>query len=120
MPMNKLADEVALHQSTLTRVVEKLEEKGFVARARPGDNQRVVNVALTDSGRALFLQIEAASTQMIAQIVALVNPAERAAVVRGLEVLCDLLDPQNSRVQKIIAGCRCGEMAAAAPREIEP
>ena len=46
MTMNKLADEVALHQSTLTRVVEKLEEKKLVVRKRPQDNQRVVEVTL--------------------------------------------------------------------------
>ena len=43
LPMNRLADEVALHQSTLTRVVEKLEAKGLVVRERPAENQRVVD-----------------------------------------------------------------------------
>jgi DNA-binding MarR family transcriptional regulator len=123
LPMNKLADEVALHQSTLTRVVEKLEEKGLVARARPANNQRVVQVSLTDSGRDLFTQIDATSNQMIAQIIALVDPIERPGAVRGLEVLCDLLDPQNVKVQQIIAGCCCGDLpqiqAAGSPLEVE-
>lgn len=120
LPMNKLAEEIALHQSTLTRVVEKLEQKGLVARVRPAADQRVVNVCLTDSGRSLFAQIDAASNQRIAQIVALVEPAEREAVVRGLEVLCDLLDPQNTRAQQLIAGCCCADAAPASPREVAP
>lgn len=119
LPMKKLADEVALHQSTLTRVVEKLEEKGLVSRVRPADNQRVVNVCLTDSGRDLFIQIDAASNHMIEQIITLVDPIERAGAVRGLEVLCDLLDPQNAKVQQIITGCCCRDIAAGTPSEVE-
>ena len=108
VPMNKLADEVALHQSTLTRVVEKLEEKELVTRSRPADNQRVVEVALTERGKSLYARIDAASTQMIENILELVTSEERAAAVRGLEVLSDLLDPQNGKVQQIIEGCSCG------------
>ena len=120
LPMKRLADEVALHHSTLTRVVEKLEEKGLVARARPPSNQRVVIISLTDGGRALFAQIDAASNQMIARIIALIDPAERNSAVRGLEVLCDLLNPQNATAQQIIGGCCCGETEGGSPPDAEP
>ncbi len=119
LPMHKLADEVALHQSTLTRVVEKLEQKGFVARVRPADNQRVVNVCITDSGKTLFAQIDAASNEMIAKIIALVDPLEREGAVRGLEILCDLLDPQNFRAQQIITGCCCADTVHSTHQEDE-
>ncbi len=109
MPMNKLADEVAIHQSTLTRVVEKLEEKNLVTRRRPANNQRTVEVALTEQGRTLFTQIDAASTQMIGNMLAMVASEERAGAVRGLEVLCDLLDPENALVKQIVEGCCCAD-----------
>jgi DNA-binding MarR family transcriptional regulator len=113
--MNRLADEVALHQSTLTRVVEKLEDRKLVVRERPVDDQRVVNVRLTDDGKNQYSQIDAASNHMIARVFALVDPAERAGAVRGLEVLCDLLDPRNARAQQIITGdCRCDDPQAPA------
>jgi len=112
--MNQLANEVALHQSTLTRVVEKLEQKGLVARSRPTGNQRVVEVVLTDAGRALYEKIDAASTQMIGNMLGLVTDEERPSVVRGLEVLCDLLDPQNDMVPQIIDGCCCSDETLAA------
>jgi len=109
MPMNKLADEVALHQSTLTRVVEKLEEKALVKRSRPVDNQRTVEVALTKGGETLYAQIEHSSTRMIGNMLSLVAAEERGGAVRGLEVLCDLLDPENEMVQQIIEGCCCSD-----------
>ena len=109
MQMNKLADEVALHQSTLTRVVEKLEEKALVTRSRPVDNQRTVEVALTKGGETLYAQIENASTRMIGNMLSLVAAGERAGAVRGLEVLCDLLDPENALVKQIVEGCCCAD-----------
>ena len=101
LPMNRLADEVAVHQSTLTRVVEKLEVKDLVTRTRPANNQRTVEVALTEEGKTLFTQIDAASTQMIGNMLTLVAAEERAGAVRGLEILCDLLDPENAMVQQM-------------------
>jgi len=109
LAMKRLADEVALHQSTLTRVVEKLEEKKLVTRCRPPHNQRVVKVELTDAGKDLYIQLDGASNHMIGQILALVPAHERTSVVRGLELLCELLEPQNAAVQELITGCRCND-----------
>jgi DNA-binding MarR family transcriptional regulator len=37
--------------SGLTRVVDGLEERGFVKRSRSGDDARVVSASLTEQGR---------------------------------------------------------------------
>jgi len=61
LSMKDLAGEVALHQSTLTRVVEKLEKQNLVQRTRKSDNQRSVEVRLTDAGKqtyAFFAQLQ--------------------------------------------------------------
>ena len=58
--MNALAAEVALHQSTLTRVVEKLEKQNFAIRTRKADNQRTVEVRITEDGQANLPIIEKA------------------------------------------------------------
>jgi MarR family 2-MHQ and catechol resistance regulon transcriptional repressor len=110
LPMKKLAAEVALHQSTLTRVVEKLEEKTYVVRHRPAKNQRVVEVALTENGRQVYSDISASSTQLIGRILELLPKQEWESAAHGLEVLCDLLDPQNKVVQQIISGCCCSDL----------
>jgi DNA-binding MarR family transcriptional regulator len=49
--MKSLAAEVALHQSTLTRVVEKLEKQNLVQRRRLAHNQRSVEVQITEAGK---------------------------------------------------------------------
>jgi len=107
LPMKKLADEVALHQSTLTRVVEKLERKGLVTRGRTPGNRRAVEVALTDSGRSLYSMLDATSTEVVGQVLALLPQEDQEVAVKGLELLSSLLDPRNEEVQSLIAGCCC-------------
>jgi DNA-binding MarR family transcriptional regulator len=47
--MSTLAAEVALHQSTLTRIVDKLEKQNLLTRRRKENNQRTVEVQITEA-----------------------------------------------------------------------
>ena len=108
LSMKYLAAEVALHQSTLTRVVEKLERQGLVRRTRKSDNQRSVEVDLTEAGKQTYLFLDAAGSQLISDILDLVPKERRVAVVDAMEELANLLNPNNDAFQKLLQGCRCG------------
>lgn len=49
--VGELADRMALHQSTVSNLLDKLEGEGLIARQRKSADQRVVTVVLTDSGK---------------------------------------------------------------------
>jgi len=49
--MSELAERVVLSRSNLTRLVDRLEEAGFVARERSKDDRRGAYAVLTASGR---------------------------------------------------------------------
>ena len=70
--MNALAAEVALHQSTLTRIVEKLEKQKLVRRQRMENNQRSVEVQITETGKQTHLFLEQAGEQMISELLDIV------------------------------------------------
>jgi DNA-binding MarR family transcriptional regulator len=106
--MKDLAAEVALHQSTLTRVVEKLEKQNLVRRTRKSDNQRSVEVRLTDAGKQTYELLDAAGSQMISDLLDLISPERRNAIVDAMEELADLLNPGNEEFLKLLQGCRCG------------
>ncbi len=108
LSMKDLAAEVAVHQSTLTRVVEKLEKQGLVRRTRKKDNQRSVEVQLTDAGKQTYLFLDAAGSQMISDLLDLIPKERRAAIVDAMEELANLLNPNNEAFQKLLQGCRCG------------
>jgi len=119
LSMKNLAAEVALHQSTLTRVVEKLEKQNLVVRIRKADNQRSVEVRLTDAGRQTYRFLDAAGSQMISDLLDLIPTERRAAIVDALEEVADLLNPNNEAFQKLLQGCRCG-MIGGTSTGIEP
>ena len=47
------AREICVDTGAMTRMLDRLEAKGFVIRSRSGDDRRVVNVALTKAGREI-------------------------------------------------------------------
>ncbi|MDG2534329.1 MarR family transcriptional regulator [Sphingomonas sp. HITSZ_GF] len=48
-----IADRLALESSTVTPLVKRLEAAGFVTRARNPEDERQVQVRLTERGRAM-------------------------------------------------------------------
>ena len=106
--MNALAAEVALHQSTLTRVVQKLEKQDLAHRTRKPENQRTVEVRITDKGEQTYRFLKSQSSLMISDLLNAVPKEHRQSTVEAMEVLANLLDPQNESFQKLLQSCRCG------------
>jgi DNA-binding MarR family transcriptional regulator len=52
-----LAGRLVSRAPDITRMVDKLVERGLVDRERPADNRRVVNVGITEPGLALLDEI---------------------------------------------------------------
>jgi DNA-binding MarR family transcriptional regulator len=52
--MGELAKELLLPLSTVTRIVDALEERGFAQRLPDAADGRVVRVRLTDGGRQIY------------------------------------------------------------------
>jgi len=105
--MKSLAAEVALHQSTLTRVVQKLEKQNLVRRRRPEDNQRRVEVKITEAGRQIYRFLDDAGSQMISELLDHIPKNRQIAVADAMEELAELLNPNNEVFHKLLQGCRC-------------
>lgn len=52
--LNELADRTATHQSSVSVVVRRLVDRGYVARTTADSDRRRVELALTDTGRTLL------------------------------------------------------------------
>jgi MarR family 2-MHQ and catechol resistance regulon transcriptional repressor len=57
MTYKELGERTLITKGTLTGVIERLEQKGLVARQRSGDDKRSFFIRLTPSGEALFAQV---------------------------------------------------------------
>ncbi len=52
-----LAGRLVSRAPDITRLLDKLEQRGLVARDRPADNRRVVHIGITAAGLALLHQL---------------------------------------------------------------
>jgi len=74
-----LAEQLRLDKSTVTRVVDALERKGYVERKREAEDSRALALAITASGRALYLKIHGELIDQQAELLADLDPDVRKA-----------------------------------------
>ena len=58
LPTLELAGRLVSRAPDITRLVDRLEQRGLVVRERMADNRRVVQVGITDAGVVLLKQLE--------------------------------------------------------------
>ncbi|MDP4088554.1 MAG: MarR family transcriptional regulator [Bacillota bacterium] len=63
--IQQLAKKTALSKSTLTRMLDRLEESGHIIRVFPGDDRRKVLVQLTEENRKMKSAYEKVSVNMV-------------------------------------------------------
>ena len=54
LPLGKIGDRLMLHQASVTNLVDRLEEQGFVVREPHPTDRRTTLAALTAEGRAII------------------------------------------------------------------
>lgn len=86
--LNELNDHVLLSQSSLSRMVERLEKRGLVERTTDPKDGRGVLLSLTEAGKELQREVGRSHVRDIAGIV---KPALTPAEQRELRRLTDKL-----------------------------
>ncbi|MCW3767036.1 MarR family winged helix-turn-helix transcriptional regulator [Paenarthrobacter ureafaciens] len=101
--LNEINDKVLLSQSSLSRLVDRLEKRGLVERTTAPDDGRGVLLSLTEAGRELQKSIGRDHVREIAQLVA---PALTAEEQRELLRLTDKLRASVAGHQQSGTGAR--------------
>ncbi len=52
--VRKVSQNVSLSQATVTVILNRLEDRGFIARVRSSVDKRIVNARLTDTGKTVL------------------------------------------------------------------
>jgi len=84
-----LAEQLAVSQSTVTRMCDRLERKEMISRDRPRDNRRVVITTISSRGMQLVDAVTRRRRAEIRSIVRRMNPADRNALVAALHKFAD-------------------------------
>jgi len=87
LSMGVLAQRIGSPVPAATGVVDRLEKLGFVARDRTSEDRRVVQVALTDVGHALYRDLDHAICDALSQLLAVLSKDDRTSLIAILERL---------------------------------
>lgn len=89
--VSHLAKVLAIHQSTASNLLDKLEEKGLVRRERGGPDQRVVRLYATAKGRDLVAHAPRPAQGVLMDALGRLSPGTLAALAEGLgALLCEM------------------------------
>lgn len=88
--MAELAERLGLSPSATTRLVDRLEERGWVRREMPRHNRRIVEVVITMDGRRAYVRNNRSFTAAVeATLGGRFSQAEAATLVGLLGRVCD-------------------------------
>ena len=99
LAMTRLAERMRLTISTLTRIVDQLERKGYAKRRRLTADRRVVHVELTAPGRRILRRIEALIRESECGVLKRLSSAEREGLLNGLRQLNAALDARERQTE---------------------
>ena len=74
---SELAERVHVRPATMTKMLQRMAEAGFVERRRDSKDQRVVRVYLTDAGRQVQERVHQVWAQMEHDVLEGFSPEER-------------------------------------------
>jgi DNA-binding MarR family transcriptional regulator len=86
-PLTDLAHGFAHRRSTLTSILDRLEERGLLRRSLREDDRRSFLVRLTPAGRALARRVQSALARLEAALLRRVGPAQVEAAASVLAAL---------------------------------
>ena len=88
LTVGEQAEHLRLRRNSVSELLQRLEVKGLVARIRAERDERRVLVWLTDAGRDVVSRVgQVLAPDLIEDVMTTLSPADRAAVVRGFELL---------------------------------
>lgn len=86
-PLQQIGGKILLASGSITYVVDKLEQKGFLKRIGCPKDRRVTYAQITDEGRALIEEIFPEHSQRIDNLMEVLHPQEKQTAIDLLKKL---------------------------------
>ena len=94
--LTSLAAKEGVTQPAMTQLIGRLQESGLVSRTADPADGRVVQVRLTDEGRAILARRRAVRAERLAEILARLSPEAQAALGAALPAMDALANAQRA------------------------
>jgi len=99
LPPSQIAKHIMVKSSTVTGIVDRLEQKGLVKRFRNSPDRRIITIELTDSGKNLAQNAPPPIQQKIIDGLKKLSIDELDQIILSLTKLTDMLDVQDLDVE---------------------
>ena len=99
LTMGELSRSLNVPLSTATRVVDWLVAQGYAQRLPDPNDRRVVRVALTDTGSAMYAEIDRFFMERIARLTNAFTPEERSMLLGLLQKVVTTLEEEASSAE---------------------
>lgn len=94
--VGELAARMAIHQTTTSNLLDALEKRGYLKKARDDADQRVVNLLLTPSGARVLRKAPRPARGLLPEALARIDPKKQAQLNSGLQALIDIIEDVDS------------------------
>lgn len=85
--VGEIARRMAIHQTTVSNLLDPLEKRGLVVKTRDPQDQRAVMLALSDQGAALLAQAPKPARGLLPEALRQLQPEQLALLDQGLQEL---------------------------------
>jgi DNA-binding MarR family transcriptional regulator len=85
--VSELAERLNISSPGVTQMIDKLQARGFVTRYSPDKDQRIVRVAITETGRATLKRSELLFAQRVNEVMTLLSVEQRETLENLLKTL---------------------------------
>ena len=96
LPMSRMADLLDVSLSNATGIIDRMEERGLVERARVPGDRRVVLVQLADGGHRAIEDIEALRQDRLSSVLGHLAPAQLACLAQAFADIRTVLEADES------------------------
>ena len=99
LPPSQIARHIMVKSSTVTGIIDRLEQKGFVERLRNSPDRRVITIRLTEAGKELAHNAPPPIQHKIVDGLRKLPEKEINQIILSLSKLTHMLDVQDLEVE---------------------
>ncbi|MGX1901666.1 MarR family winged helix-turn-helix transcriptional regulator [Thermolongibacillus altinsuensis] len=92
-PIQQIGEKILLTSGSMTYVIDKLEEKGYIVRKRCEKDRRITYAVITEKGKALMDDIFPQHTEKITELFQTLSIEEKAEAIELLKKIGLSLKP---------------------------
>jgi len=85
--VSKLSEKMGLSNSTVSGILDRLEQKDIIKRERTEDDRRVVKISLTKKSQKFFNDFRQKKEEYFCQLLKRLSDEEIKDIIKGLEIL---------------------------------